>query len=192
MTAINAMDALSMRNSECRQFYLEGHGKWYNKIVIGAIVPKRACGPGRNPGILLLKRAAHEKIYPNVWEIPGGRVEDSDLTILDAVKREVSEETSMQVEKVIGAVKCFAYAIERELDPGDGNVHSVWSTSLQLNFICEVAKHDLVLNPDEHSEGKFVDQSEVAELEMTEQMRGVVAEAFDWMAENSDLLVSKA
>ncbi|KAL8718160.1 MAG: hypothetical protein Q9225_004675 [Loekoesia sp. 1 TL-2023] len=172
------MDALSMSKAKCRKIYVQENGEPYDKIVIGAIIAKQGIGGGK-PEILLLKRAAHETVYPNIWEIPGGKVEDSDPTILDAVKREVFEETNMTVEKVVGAVSSFDYFMEKTVVMEGGGETTVRSTSGQLNFICEVAKYEFAINPEEHSQGKFVWSWEVMDLEMTEQMRAV-KEGLTW------------
>ena len=178
MTTLDGMDALSMSKSECRQIFLQANGKPYDKVVVGALIMKPDA-KGK-PGILMLKRAAHETIYPNIFEIPGGKVEDSDATILDAVKREVLEEAGMEVTKVIGAVQSFEYALEKTVLDDAGSQTSVWYTSLQLNFICQVAKQNLTVNNEEHSEGNFFSRSEVAGLKVTEHMRAVVEGGFLW------------
>ncbi|KAL8913352.1 MAG: hypothetical protein Q9171_001829 [Xanthocarpia ochracea] len=172
------MDALPMNKTECLQAYLQGNGTPYDKLVIGALIFNRADWV---PKILMLKRAAHEKNYPNLFEIPGGKVEDSDHTILDTVQREVYEEASLKVKEVLGCVNSFDYCIEKKTSRKDGGEESVWSTSLQLNFICEVAEYGLSVDPEEHSEGKFISHSEIGDLEMTEQMRAVVEEGFIWI-----------
>lgn len=169
-----------MSKAECRKLYLQEDGKQYDKIVIGAIILKQ--GDSGKPEILLLKRAAHETAYPNIWEIPGGKVEDSDPTILDAIKREVSEETSMTVQKVIGSVQPFRYTMDKKAIGEDGEGMSVLSSSLQLNYVCEVEGYKLVVDPQEHSEGRFANKEAVREMEVTEQMRAVVEEALEWGA----------
>ncbi|KAL9024204.1 MAG: hypothetical protein Q9196_006687 [Gyalolechia fulgens] len=180
---MDAMDALRMSRTECRNIYRQDNGEPYDKIVIGAVIPKRILGG--SPEILLLKRAADEHFLPNVLEIPGGKVEDVDRTVMDAVKREVFEETGMEVQKVIGAIKSFDYTVERTITKADGGETNVLSSTLQLNFVCEVTKHDLVVNPEEHSEGKFIKRSDLAELDLTEQMRAVVEDALVWVEKNS-------
>ncbi|KAL8952828.1 MAG: hypothetical protein Q9222_001263 [Ikaeria aurantiellina] len=180
MTSKDAMGALSLSKAECQKAYLQGNGKPYDKIVIGALIPKHNVGePCR---ILLLKRAAHEPLYPNKFEIPGGKVEDSDPTIVDAVKREVREETGMEVINVTGAVSSFDYAAAKEIALEPVGKKAIWTVSLQLNFICNVTEHELTVNPEEHSEGKFVDNSEVGNLDMTEQMRSVAGEGLARLA----------
>lgn len=174
---MNAMEVLPLSKAECRQVYLQKSGGPYDKIVIGTIIAKR--GIEGRAGILLLKRAAHEDVYPNIWEIPGGKVEDSDPTILDAVKREVVEETGIKVLRIIRAVRSFDYTLEK-IAKDDGEEKSIRSTSLQLNFICEVAHNEYVVNLEEHSEGQFTGPSTIKNLEMTDQMRAVVDEGFVW------------
>lgn len=182
VNAIDAMNALPLSKPKVQRAYVQGDGKPFDKLVIGAIIPHQT--PGEERKILLLKRAAHELYYPNTFEIPGGNVEDSDRSIADAVMREVFEETAMTVSKIIGAVEPFVYSMEKKITGADGEEFSSWKTSLQLNFICEVTNSDFAVNPDEHSEGRFVRRSDVAEMDITEQMRAVVEEGFMWVEEN--------
>ncbi|KAL9040308.1 MAG: hypothetical protein Q9214_004541 [Letrouitia sp. 1 TL-2023] len=182
-TVVRMMSALSMSKVECRQAFLQDNGETYDKIIVGAVVPRR--GPEDDWQILLLKRAAHEHFYPNVFEIPGGKVEDSDATILDAVKREVREETGTEVEQVIGTIESFNYSVDRKAPAADETETTVKSMSLQLNFVCAVTHHNVKVNPEEHSEARFVIRSQIKELEMTESMRAVVEDGFVWFAEHT-------
>lgn len=175
MTSANPMEALSKSKVDCLQTYLQKDGTPYDKLVIGAIILKST--PDGTSNILMLKRAAHEEFYPNNFEIPGGKVEDTDTTILAAVKREVYEETNMVVTDIIGSVQSFDYTMEKKIVE-DGKEHFVSYTSLQLNYICEVASYDLTVNPEEHSEGRFVALSELEHLDVSEQMRSVVEAGF--------------
>ena len=62
---------------------------------------------------LIAKRAAHEKVHPNLWTVPGGKLEMSDYiyrhkdtpihwyNILEnVVKREVMEETGLEIKNL--------------------------------------------------------------------------------------------
>ncbi|KAL8794091.1 MAG: hypothetical protein Q9195_003276 [Heterodermia aff. obscurata] len=178
MNTISSMNTLLMSKTECLRTYLQANGKPYDKLVVGAIIFKS--DDDGNPGILLLKRAAHENIYPNIFEIPGGKVEDSDATIQAAVEREVFEETGMEVAEFLNGVKSFDYALEKKVLDDAGSETLVRYTSLQLNYVCRVSKHNLTINSEEHSEGKFVSRLELSELKVTEQMRTVVEEGLVW------------
>ena len=70
----------------------------FDKVVVGAAILRN------DHRILLLKRRADEQHYPNVYEIPGGKVESSDADVMAAIIREVSEESSLTVTKVVKAL----------------------------------------------------------------------------------------
>lgn len=46
---------------------------------------------------LMLKRNKNEIAYPGKWALPGGKVEKGE-TIMDVLKREVTEETGLEIE----------------------------------------------------------------------------------------------
>ena len=110
---METMQALGMSKSQCQATYLNEHRQPYDKIIVGAIILKNDSAPDSD--ILLLKRAAHEDLYPNVFEIPGGHMGDHDETVLDALKREVMEETRMSITKVVRTVKPFSYTTEKKV-----------------------------------------------------------------------------
>lgn len=55
------------------------------------------------PRLLLLQRTSGDA-YGDRWDFPGGSVEKHDETIVDAVKREVLEETGLHVSEIVGFV----------------------------------------------------------------------------------------
>ena len=134
--------------------------------------------------ILLLKRTATEEFFPNVFEIPGGHVEDTDADIFGALVREVQEETSLSVDSVKGSIEPFTYSTKKTMKVGEEEI-VVQKSSLQLNFVCEVAEDTFRVNPEEHSEGIWAAEDEVGRLEMTEKMRLVVEDAFRWRAKQA-------
>lgn len=84
--------------------------------MVGAIILKANRNGTSN--ILLLKRAANEEFYPNKFEIPGGKFEDSDPFLGAAVKREVYEETGMVLKDIVGLIRPFEYTMEKMVKEG--------------------------------------------------------------------------
>jgi 8-oxo-dGTP diphosphatase len=61
--------------------------------------------------ILLLKRSENNRFFVDMWQLPGGKVELGE-NVQDAIKREISEETScnsnkMSVNKVLSFKENF-------------------------------------------------------------------------------------
>lgn len=48
--------------------------------------------------VLLQKRSIDEEVFPGLWGIPGGKVEAGDLSLEDALKREVKEEVGVKID----------------------------------------------------------------------------------------------
>jgi len=69
-------------------------------------IPLVLCLIKRNEKVLLLKRSGKES-RPGIWEFPFGKIETGEKSI-DAVKREVFEETGLRVEpRFIGVLERF-------------------------------------------------------------------------------------
>ena len=106
--------------SQSKSSFLAAHllpsGKQYASLVVAAAI----VDPGRHK-ILLLKRSPAEKLFPHHWEIPGGKVDDTDKTIWDALKREVSEETGLCIKEsdVIQGEIGFEWALGEDAKQSD-------------------------------------------------------------------------
>jgi 8-oxo-dGTP diphosphatase len=100
--------------------------------------------------ILLLKRADDSKIWmPNKWALVGGGIEKGESPE-QAVKREIKEETGLEVDKVVDA-----FTIQRHKD------------SIEHLFACRYKGEptDIVLN-DENSNYGWYDTSEIDYLDI--------------------------
>ena len=149
----------------------------YHNIAVGAIIFKRSTA---NPHkILLLRRAAHDSAFPNMFAIPGGHVEDVELNILHALKREVREETTMLVERVVVQIDPLSWVTE---GPGraEANGSITRFKNLQLSFVCDVKDDAFQIDPEEHSEGMWASKEETKKSIMSTGMRRVVENAFMW------------
>ncbi|MFH1445759.1 MAG: NUDIX hydrolase [Nanoarchaeota archaeon] len=95
--------------------------------------------------LLLVRRLSHEKHYANFYELPGGKLDNEDFldesgnevnleeALKTAIKREVAEETGLEIEPDIYK-RMFVNTIY------DLNVHY---------FVCEVSGGYLDINPEE-------------------------------------------
>ena len=94
---------LSLTKAKYRLQHLSPSGQPFDKMVVGAIIfyPSHS----NPPKILLLKRAAHETAFPNVFELPSGKVEDTDASLYDRLEREIREETDLSIASVQGMVE---------------------------------------------------------------------------------------
>lgn len=82
-------------------------------VGVGAVV-------FRGPEVLVIKRG--KPPFEGQWSIPGGRLEHGER-VIDAVKREVREETSLEIE-IIGLLDVFD-ALPSPTDRAGFDVHTV-------------------------------------------------------------------
>ena len=91
------------------------------------------------------------------WEFPGGQVEVGE-SVIDAVKREIFEETGIDIE--VGEVFCISSNTGKY--PGYNGVKEI-PTKIILDFICYV-KGGIPRASEENSETAFVPKNKVMEL----------------------------
>jgi ADP-ribose pyrophosphatase YjhB (NUDIX family) len=150
-------------------------------VVVGAVTfqyPKQG-----GPRLLLLKRSAEERYFPGVFELPGGKVEDSptDHTIQDAVIREMREETDLWITGILAELEPMSYTTEKKTVDNVNQDILVSSSAIQLNYVVSVGDSDVKLSK-EHSESSWVAEKELGEFSMTEAMKVLVRHAFAWAA----------
>ncbi len=116
----------------------------YDRIVVGGIISVAGDGDADGDGdgdgdeVLFLKRSKHE-FMPDVWEIPSGGIEEGE-SMLQALKREIKEETNLEVFDVVSFVSAVDYLAKD-------------NKCLQLNF--NVCCGGIVQLSNEHSEFIF-------------------------------------
>ncbi len=97
------------------------------------------------------------KTYNQGWVFPGGQVEVGE-NVIDAVKREVMEETGVDIE--VGELFCISSNTKKY--PGHSGVKEI-PTKVMLDFICR-AKSGNPRPSDENSESMYVRKDKVLEL----------------------------
>jgi 8-oxo-dGTP pyrophosphatase MutT (NUDIX family) len=113
--------------------------------------------------LLLVQRAVKEKTFRNRWEIPGGKCDDEDETILHSAARELLEEAGLHVAR-------FNYQVGQNtrFQTGPPAKPRFWQ---KFSFVVDVEEagpdpkkqrmFDVKLNPVEHQRFLWVTQEEV-------------------------------
>lgn len=97
------------------------------------------------------------KTYNSGWVFPGGQVEVGE-NIIDGVKREVKEETGVEIE--VGELFCVSSNTAKY--PGYNDVKEI-PTKVAFDFICK-AKGGEPRPSEENSESKYVPMDEVLNM----------------------------
>ncbi|AJC62067.1 NUDIX hydrolase [Streptomyces sp. 769] len=111
-----------------------------NKTVVGAVI---ADGDGR---VLLLHRMADDYLG-GLWELPSGGVDEGE-SLIEALQREVAEETGLAVSSVGDYLGHFDYR------SGSGRA------TRQFNFAATVTEADEPVKLTEHDAHLWADRSE--------------------------------
>ena len=118
--------------------------------------------------ILLVERG-HEPLK-GWWSLPGGVVETGEL-LEAAVRREVREETGLEIEIV-----CLIEVFERIMRDGVGAIEYHF---VLMDYLCRPAGGNLCA-ADDASRAAWVAKSELPNLKITEGTPGVIAKAFNY------------
>lgn len=135
----------------------------YPLVGVGALIFTRS-GP-RGP-ILLVERAGEP--LKGYWSLPGGLVETGEA-LQDAVRREVLEETGLQVRPV----RRFDI-FERIMRDAEGKAEYHY---ILIDYVCEVTGGDLRAGTDV-SRAIWVGRDEVKGYRITEGTRDVIERAY--------------
>lgn len=125
-----------------------------------------------NGRILLVERGREP--LKGYWSIPGGAVETGE-PLQEALRREVREETGLEVE-IVHLIEVF----ERIMKGSDGVAEYHY---ILIDYICRPTGGTLQA-ADDASRAQWFTQDEVAALKITPGTPGVVAKAFDWLKKN--------
>ncbi|MFT6292726.1 MAG: mutator protein MutT [Ilumatobacter sp.] len=116
--------------------------------------------------VLLCHRHPNRRWYPNVWDIPGGHIED-DETPAEAVVRELREELDVTIR--LNSTTPF-----RIYDPAPDLTLHAWVITEWSGDITNLA-------PDEHDEIRWFDHDELVGIELADDaLSGLLGEALTY------------
>ena len=116
--------------------------------------------------VLLCHRHPNRRWYPNVWDIPGGHIEDHE-TPAEAVVRELREELDVTIR--LNSTTPF-----RIYDPAPDLTLHAWVITEWSGDITNLA-------PDEHDEIRWFDHDELVGIEVADDaLSGLLGEALTY------------
>lgn len=122
----------------------------------------------RGGKLLLIRRAPSVTAFPGTWDLAGGHVEEGE-DILDALRREVREETGFSVS--IG--RPF-YACNWKYPRGGGRS----SPTVEVDFLCSVRSTGPPrLDPSEHTESAWIQHYDPARHPAPTLLRKIIRAA---------------
>ena len=119
--------------------------------------------------ILLVERGREP--LKGYWSLPGGAVETGER-LEDALRREVREETGLEVE-ILHLIKVF----ERIMPGVDGTTEYHY---VLIDYICRAVGGKLQA-ADDASRAEWFAENEIVGLKVTEGTPPVIRKAFDWL-----------
>lgn len=144
------MELVSTPTGDLQNHITDAMGPSINKVTVGAAILGIM---GHKKEVLLLKRNADEPYYPHVFEMPGGKTDDWDTCIRDALDREVAEETGLTIRRVIKALPPMTYTTSKMVRDVTGNEVEIVRHAVQISYAVQTYTTTYAVNKEEHSEG---------------------------------------
>ena len=114
--------------------------------------------------ILIVKRHPKSKTDPEMWELPGGKVEKGEFFV-EALVREIKEETNLDCK-----VGDFCEAIQNDY---------MHKRTVQIMMYLDNVEGDFKIS-NEHADGKYASLDEIRTLELSSSFKKVLDKK-DWM-----------
>jgi ADP-ribose pyrophosphatase YjhB (NUDIX family) len=113
-----------------------------------------------NNELLVVRRSKQEEFLSGYWTGIGGKVEDIDVSLEEAAKREVAEETGLDVE-IEYPIRVSEFT--REDRPG--------TKAIEITYLCHTKEGDEIVLSDEHDEYRWINENNWRELEPITDMQ---------------------
>jgi 8-oxo-dGTP diphosphatase len=115
----------------------------YVRVAVHGLIKK-------DDKFLITKRPFDDDYMPMLWDIPGGTIKFQE-NVNDALVREIDEETKLKV-KIGNIIFCYDF-------PSSPDRHQ-----FQMVYECEYKSGEVILNPDDHDEFRWVTPDEIEQL----------------------------
>jgi len=135
-----------------KELLKETKTKNINRFVIGAVILNK-----EKDSILLLKRSMHD-FMGGIFELPSGKIE-KDESFEKALRREVLEETNLEIDKIIKYLNFFDYRSKKN------------NLTRQFNFLCTVKDYANIILSEEHTEYKW---HKISDLNCPETIKNIL------------------
>jgi 8-oxo-dGTP pyrophosphatase MutT (NUDIX family) len=138
---------------------METTNQYLHEVAITAIIVK-------NNKYLIIKRSANKRRFPNMWTVPGGKMETKDYLALPkdtefywynvlerTLKREVQEEVGLEINNI-------------EYITSLATVHEDGSPSLVISCVADYVSGDVKLQLEEADDFAWVDLEEAKKYDL--------------------------
>ena len=114
--------------------------------------------------ILIVKKSLREQIDAGMWVVPGGKVK-TDENVIDALKREVKEETGL-------SIKSYKWIGEDVFKVDDKFFHAA-------HFLCKVKSTNKIKLEKNLLEYKWITKSQVSEFQVPRNIKKEILNVFN-------------
>ncbi len=118
-----------------------------------------------NTRFLLVKRLENEEIHGGKWLLPGGKLE-KDESLMEALKREILEETGIEIENDKEYINDYIFPRPNE------------ELTLGITFLIKAINDDIKLNKEEYEDSVWITPEELEKYDYLEYIKPEIEKAF--------------
>jgi len=116
-----------------------------------------------NSEILLLRRSKYNDVLPNLWDIPGGSVEENE-TVIQALARKLLEEAGIKVKNE----QIFFFQENLDLAKDTHFIKLIYLSDLD-------SSNQVRLNKEEHDRYRWVSPKKTEDLDLVDYLKDCLA-----------------